>query len=79
MLTADQIRAARAIAGLSQRQLAEISGVGQQTIKSIENGTVDPRVSTMQALKDTLESRGVIFFGAGEHKDGGPGVRVRLK
>jgi predicted transcriptional regulator len=72
-------RAARAMTNLSQRQLAEASGVGQQTIKSSEGGSVDPRVSTLQALKDTLEARGVVFLSDGENRDGGPGVRVRGK
>lgn len=77
MLTPEQLRAARAIANLSQRALAEASGVGAQTIKNLENGGQDPRLSTARALRSTLEGFGIVFFDADEHKQGGPGVRMR--
>jgi predicted transcriptional regulator len=38
------------MAGLSQRQLAERSGVPQPTIAAIEAGSRDPRVSTLHKL-----------------------------
>jgi transcriptional regulator with XRE-family HTH domain len=37
-------------AGLSQRALAEKTGIPQSTIGRIESGAVDPRVSTLDAL-----------------------------
>lgn len=78
MLTPVQLRAARAMAGLSQRELAAASGVGAQTIKNIEGGGQDPRLSTAMALRRTLEALGIVFMDAGEHKDGGPGVRLKV-
>jgi predicted transcriptional regulator len=44
------LRWARRRAGLSQRALAERSGVPQSTIGRIEAGTVDPRVGTLRRL-----------------------------
>ena len=40
--------------GLSQKDLAEASGVGQDTISGIESGRHEPRPSTLRKLADTL-------------------------
>ncbi|WP_082549502.1 helix-turn-helix transcriptional regulator [Mesorhizobium sp. Root552] len=74
MLTPQQIRAARGLLNWSQRELAEASGVALQSIKNIETGKTDPRLSTATALRHTLESKGVIFI---DQNGGGPGVRLR--
>ena len=50
MKAARALRSARKRAGLSQRQLAEKSGVPQSTIGRIEAGSVDPRVRTLSRL-----------------------------
>ena len=44
---ADQMRAARKSAGLAQQQLAKRTGIDQAEISRIENGTGDPRRSTL--------------------------------
>ena len=44
------LRWARLTAGLSQRALAEKSGIPQSSIARIEAGTVDPRVGTLDRL-----------------------------
>jgi transcriptional regulator with XRE-family HTH domain len=49
------VRSARQDAGLSQRALAERSGVAQPTIARIERGQVDPRLSTVAALLDACD------------------------
>lgn len=41
--------------GLSQRALAKLSKVGHITIARIEMGTIDPRISTMEALANALK------------------------
>ena len=47
-----QVREARK---LTQRQLADASGIPQQTISSLENGSrTDPRLSTLRGLADAL-------------------------
>ncbi|MGO1050380.1 helix-turn-helix transcriptional regulator [Crossiella sp. CA198] len=50
------LRQARTLAGLTQEQLAERSGVGVRTIGGLETGTRgDPRPSTARRLADALE------------------------
>lgn len=41
---------ARRRAGLTQRQLAEMAGIAQETIARIERGRMDPRVNTLDRL-----------------------------
>lgn len=57
---ANQIKAARALLGWSQDELASSSGVSIATIRKVELGTV-PRHSTMDALRKVIESAGVEF------------------
>ncbi len=75
MLTPAQIRAARALLNWSQASLAEASGVASQSIKNIERGVTDPRLSTAMAIKTTLEKAGVRFLEAGDSATG-PGVAL---
>ncbi|MGB3272224.1 MAG: helix-turn-helix transcriptional regulator [Xanthobacteraceae bacterium] len=76
MLTPAQIRAARALLNWSQADLAAASGVALQSIKNIETGKTDPRLSTATALCRALETAGIIFIDDGQSTDGGPGVRL---
>lgn len=61
LVYAAQIRAARALLDWSQGELAERSGVSKQSVTRIENGTMDPRFSTMAALYETLLAAGVMI------------------
>jgi len=76
-LSAEQLRAARALLGWSQTQLAEKAGLSLPTVKrvEIERG---PRVSDAArlALRVALESGGVEFI---SENGGGPGVRLRKR
>ena len=68
-----QIRAARALIGLPQEELAELAGVGPRTMSRIELGeTVRP--ASFEAVVNALESRGIEFI---EENGGGAGVRLR--
>lgn len=49
------LREARARAKLTQRQLAEKSGIPQETIARIERGRADPRVKTLDRLLEACE------------------------
>jgi predicted nucleotidyltransferase/DNA-binding XRE family transcriptional regulator len=53
----DFVRARRAIVGLSQRALAERSGVKQPLIAAIESGRRNPSEATREALDDALAIR----------------------
>lgn len=77
MITPAQIRAARALIGWKQTDLATAAGVSEMSIKNIERGITDPRVSTLMAMQRALESAGVVFLDEGANRDGGPGVRLR--
>ncbi|CAN5375878.1 hypothetical protein BH23ACT9_BH23ACT9_39850 [soil metagenome] len=55
MLASTALRHARRRAGLTQRELADITGHAQSTIARIESGAIDPRVGT---LDDLLRSCG---------------------
>ena len=41
--------------GLSQRELARLSGITQVTIARIESGVFDPRLSTLRALAKAMK------------------------
>ncbi|WP_245995298.1 helix-turn-helix domain-containing protein [Inmirania thermothiophila] len=79
-MTAAQLRAARALAGLDQRQLAEASGVSLSTIQRMEasEGVVRGNVDSLVRVIEALDRAGVVLIGEGEASPGG-GRGVRLK
>lgn len=79
MLTAAQIRAARALLGWSQPVLAKASGVSLPTIVRME-GAVGPGRSSaanVDAVRQALENAGVAFLEGDDAGALGPGVRLR--
>jgi transcriptional regulator with XRE-family HTH domain len=54
MITIDQIRAGRAMARLTQAQLAAEAGISTKAMNNIENGT-DAKGSTLRAIQGALE------------------------
>jgi predicted transcriptional regulator len=74
MITPRQIRAARALLGWSQQQLADRAIVSLNAVTRLEKGKVDSRVSTISAIEKTLSKAGVEFLPAGEK---GEGVRMK--
>lgn len=77
VITREMIRAARALVGWSQRELAAASGISEVAIKNIERGATDPRLSTLTAIAEAFDRAGVLFLEAGDVRDGGPGVRLK--
>lgn len=71
-----QVKAARALLGWSQDDLAERSGVSVPTVKRLEAGEGDlgGRADTTTRLTQAIERAGVIFL---EEDEEGPGVRLR--
>ena len=82
MITSAQMRAARALAGIDQRQLAELSGVSLPTIQRMEasEGNVRGVIDTLIKVVEAFERAGVELIGDGmESRDGGRGAcRTRL-
>ena len=80
MITAPQLRAARALLGLDQRQLAEISGLSVPTIQRMEasGGVVRGNVDSLVKLVCALDAAGVELIGEGAVSTGaGRGVRLK--
>ncbi|WP_242129175.1 helix-turn-helix transcriptional regulator [Sphingobium sp. Sx8-8] len=80
MLIASQIRAARALLGIDQRQLAEMAGVSLPTIQRMEasNGEVRGTVDKLMKLIRALEGAGIEILGEHAPSTGtGRGVRLR--
>lgn len=80
MITAQQMRAARALAGIDQRTLAERAGVSLPTIQRMEasDGVVRGVVDTLVKVVRALEEAGVEVIGEGQASTGGGrGVRLR--
>lgn len=80
MITAQQIRAARALLGIDQRQLATLAGVSTPTIQRMEasEGQVRGVVDTLVKVVTALEGAGVELLGENAPSAGiGRGVRLR--
>ena len=80
MITAAQLRAARALAGIDQRELAEQSGLSVPTIQRMEasEGVIRGNVDSLMKLISALDTIGIALIG--DDATGGEGGRgVRLK
>ena len=66
-------KAARALAGLNQSELATAAKVGESTIHNFEVGRSVPNAKNMADIIAALEKAGVEFI---EENGGGPGVRL---
>jgi transcriptional regulator with XRE-family HTH domain len=80
MITAAQMRAARALLGVDQRKLAEMSGLSLPTIQRMEasDGVIRGNVDSLMKLVDALTVAGIDLIGEGAvSPGGGRGVRLR--
>ena len=80
MLTAAQLKAARALVGMEQRALAEASGVSLPTIQRMEasEDVIRGNVDSLMKLIAALETSGVELINDGSvSQGGGRGVRLR--
>ncbi|QEL26113.1 helix-turn-helix domain-containing protein [Bosea sp. F3-2] len=80
MMTAAQMRAARAMLGIDQRQLAEMAGVSLPTIQRMEGsqGTVRGMIESLTRVVEALDRAGIVLIGENAASSGG-GRGVRLK
>jgi len=80
MITSSQMRAARALLGIDQRQLAEMAGLSVPTIQRMESsgGQVRGIIDTLMKVIEALEGAGVELIGDHSPSAGkGRGVRLR--
>jgi len=76
-MTAEQLRAARALLRWSQSKAAEHAAISLETVKRLERmegPLTRVHVETIQALQRALETAGVEFI---DENGGGPGVRLK--
>lgn len=72
--TGNQLRAARALLGMDQAELAKQAGVDINTVRNLEARGSEPlggRVDTLRKVQGALEAAGVEFLNHGQ-----PGVRL---
>lgn len=75
-LVSAQIRAARAVLGISVAYVSQKTGIGTATIKRYEafEGVPVARKGHLVTLKTFFEAEGIEFIGTPED---GPGIRLR--
>jgi transcriptional regulator with XRE-family HTH domain len=80
MITSAQLRAARALAGIDQKILAERSGLSVPTIQRMEasDGVIRGNVDSLMKLIAALEAIGIVLIGEdAASSEGGRGVRLK--
>jgi len=77
VITSGQIKAARALVGMTAVKLAELSGVAYTTVVRMESsdGIPSGQVKTLDAVQRVLEEAGIEFIGTPES---GAGVRWKI-
>ncbi len=80
MITAQQLRATRALLGIDQRTLAAACGLSLPTIQRMEasDGVIRGNVESLMKLIEALDRAGVELIGEGAAStSGGRGVRLK--
>jgi transcriptional regulator with XRE-family HTH domain len=80
MITAPQLKAARALIGIDQRTLAEKSGLSLPTIQRMEasDGVIRGNVDSLMKLVAALDAAGVeLISDNATSSSGGRGVRLK--
>jgi transcriptional regulator with XRE-family HTH domain len=80
VITAAQLRAARALLGIDQRELAQRCSLSLPTIQRMEGseGVIRGNVDSLMKLVEALSVAGIELIGEGTASSGG-GRGVRLK
>lgn len=78
LITRELSRAGRALADISQRQLAEAAHVSESTVRDYEKGRRTPSHNNLAAIQRALEERHVEFVPAKEGQFG-PGLRINRR
>ncbi len=81
MITSAQMRAARALLGIDQKQLAERAGVSLPTVQRMEasDGNVRGTIDTLGKVVAALDEAGIeLIADDAVSRAGGRGVRLKL-
>ena len=80
MISAAQLRAARALLGIDQKKLAELAELSVPTIQRMEasDGVIRGNVDSLMKLVAALDAAGIELIAEGSASQGG-GRGVRLK
>lgn len=81
MITSAQLRAARALLGMDQRKLAELSSLSVPTIQRMEasEDVIRGNVDSLMKLVSALDAAGIELIPEGATSTGGGrGVRLKL-
>jgi transcriptional regulator with XRE-family HTH domain len=82
MITAGQLRAARALIAIDQRELAALSGLSVPTVQRMEasDGVIRGNVDSLMKLIRALDMAGIELINEGAvSQGGGRGVRLKLQ
>ena len=80
MITSAQLRASRALLGIDQRKLAELSGLSLPTIQRMEasEGVIRGNVDSLMKLVAALDANGIeLISDSATSSGGGRGVRLK--
>ena len=80
MITANQLRAARALLNIDQREAAALTGLSVPTIQRMEasDGVIRGNVDSLMKLISALERAGIELINEGSSSQtGGRGVRLK--
>jgi hypothetical protein len=75
LVTGNQLKAARALAGVDQQQVADAAEINVNTVRNMEARGAEPITSsavTIRSVQLALEAWGIEFLNHGQ-----PGVRLR--
>jgi transcriptional regulator with XRE-family HTH domain len=80
VITANQLRAARALLNIDQREIADMADLSVPTIQRMEasEGVIRANVDSLMKLVSALENAGIELINPGAQSvSGGRGVRLR--
>ncbi len=80
MITAAQLRAARSLLGIDQRQLAQLSGLSVPTVQRMEasDSVIRCNMDSLMKLIGALDTAGIVLIAEGAASaEGGRGVRLK--
>jgi transcriptional regulator with XRE-family HTH domain len=80
MISAGQLKAARALLGFDQKKIAELAGLSVPTIQRMEasGGVIRGNVDSLMKLISALDAAGIELIDEGAvSQDGGRGVRLK--